>query len=167
MNLLREIEVKLSARSDVQSAGPSAATGASGPAGWGSRIFGSQKMLNVQTECTYQALALIVPIRIGADDVLETLYPRLPRHGTPEYNRSDNGPEFVDTSDAVLAGKGSASSRPGSVPGHPGRTGKINESREHCAARCSMLSGSQRQSRPRSSSTSGSDSTTTSVRIRP
>ena len=95
MNLLREIEVKLSARSYVQSAGPSAATGASGPAGWGSRIFWSQKMLNVQTECTYQALALIVPIRIGADDVLETLYPLLPRHGTPEYNRSDNGPEFV------------------------------------------------------------------------
>jgi putative transposase len=27
--------------------------------------------------------------------VLEALYPLLLRHGTPEYIRSDNGPEFV------------------------------------------------------------------------
>ncbi len=32
---------------------------------------------------------------MGADDVLEALYPLLLRHGSPEYIRSDNGPEFV------------------------------------------------------------------------
>ena len=32
---------------------------------------------------------------MGADDVLEALYPLLLRHGTPEYVRSDNGPEFA------------------------------------------------------------------------
>ena len=63
-------------------------------------------MLNVQTECTYQALALIVPIRIGADDVLETLYPLLPRHGTPRIQPLRQWPRVRRTSDAVLAGKG-------------------------------------------------------------
>jgi transposase InsO family protein len=32
---------------------------------------------------------------VGADDVLEALYPLLLRHGIPEHIRSDNGPEFV------------------------------------------------------------------------
>ena len=32
---------------------------------------------------------------MGADDVLEALYPLLLRHGRPEHIRSDNGPEFV------------------------------------------------------------------------
>ena len=31
---------------------------------------------------------------MGAEDVLEALYPLLLRHGTPEYIRSDNAPEF-------------------------------------------------------------------------
>ena len=31
---------------------------------------------------------------MGAEDVLEALYPLLLRHGTPEYSRSDNAPEF-------------------------------------------------------------------------
>ena len=36
-----------------------------------------------------------VRTRMRADDVLEALYPLLLRHGTPEYIRSDNGPEFI------------------------------------------------------------------------
>ena len=32
---------------------------------------------------------------MGADDVLEVLYPRLLRRGKPDYIRSDNGPEFA------------------------------------------------------------------------
>ena len=55
----------------------------------------SYKMLTVLDEYTRQALAVTVRTRMGADDVLEALYPLLLRHGTPEYLRSDNGPEFV------------------------------------------------------------------------
>ena len=55
----------------------------------------SYKMLTVLDEYTRQALAVAVRTRMGADDVLEALYPLLLRHGTPEYIRSDNGPEFV------------------------------------------------------------------------
>ena len=42
-----------------------------------------------------QALAETVRNKMSAGDVLEALYPLLLRHGTPEYIRSDNGPEFV------------------------------------------------------------------------
>ena len=55
----------------------------------------SYKMLTVLDEYTRQALAVEVRTRMGADDVLEALYPLLLRHGTPECIRSDNGPEFV------------------------------------------------------------------------
>ncbi len=55
----------------------------------------SYKMLTVLDEYTRQALAVAVRTRMGAEDVLEALYPLLMRHGTPEYIRSDNGPEFV------------------------------------------------------------------------
>ena len=55
----------------------------------------SYKMLTVLDEYTRQALAVAVRTRMGADDVLEALYPLLLRHGTPEYIHSDNGPEFV------------------------------------------------------------------------
>ncbi|MEM8977234.1 MAG: integrase core domain-containing protein [Pseudomonadota bacterium] len=50
----------------------------------------SYKMLTVLDEYTRQALAVVVRTRMGADDVLEALYPLLLRHGTPEYVRSDN-----------------------------------------------------------------------------
>ena len=53
------------------------------------------KMLTVLDEFTRQALAVTVRTKMGADDVLEALYPLLLRHGTPEYIRSDNGPEFT------------------------------------------------------------------------
>ena len=55
----------------------------------------SYKMLTVLDEFTRQALAVKVRTKMGAEDVLEALYPLLLRHGTPEYIRSDNGPEFA------------------------------------------------------------------------
>ena len=55
----------------------------------------SYKMLTVLDEYTRQVLAVAVRTRMGAEDVLEALYPLLLRHGAPEYIRSDNGPEFV------------------------------------------------------------------------
>ena len=55
----------------------------------------SYKMLTVLDEYTRQALAVAVRTRMGAEDVVEALYPLLLRHGAPEYIRSDNGPEFV------------------------------------------------------------------------
>ena len=57
----------------------------------------SYKMLTVLDEYTRQALAVTVRTRMTADDVLEALYPLLLRYGTPEYIRSDNGPEFIAT----------------------------------------------------------------------
>ena len=56
----------------------------------------SYKMLTVLDEYTRQALAVIVRVRMGADDVLEALYPAAPapRHSRV-YLRSDNGPEFA------------------------------------------------------------------------
>ncbi|MEM1163038.1 MAG: integrase core domain-containing protein [Pseudomonadota bacterium] len=53
------------------------------------------KMLTVLDEYTRQALAVTVRTKMGADDVLEALYPLRLRHGTPEHVRSDNGPEFA------------------------------------------------------------------------
>ena len=55
----------------------------------------SYKMLTVLDEYTRQALCVAVRIRMGSADVLEALYPLLLKHGTPEYLRSDNGPEFI------------------------------------------------------------------------
>lgn len=55
----------------------------------------SYKMLTVLDEFTRQALAVTVRTRMGAEDVPEALDPLLLRQGTPEYIRSDNGPEFV------------------------------------------------------------------------
>ena len=43
----------------------------------------SYKMLTVLDEYTRQALAVTVRTRMGAEDVLEALYPLLLRHGTP------------------------------------------------------------------------------------
>ena len=55
----------------------------------------SYKMLTVLDEFTRRALAVTVRTKMGADDVLEALYPLLLRHGAPEYIRSDNGPGFA------------------------------------------------------------------------
>lgn len=52
------------------------------------------KMLTVLDEYTREALCVAVGARMGAADVLESLYPLLLKRGRPEYIRSDNGPEF-------------------------------------------------------------------------
>ena len=53
------------------------------------------KMLTVLDEYTREALCVSVAAKMGAADVLEVLYPLLLKRGTPEYIRSDNGPEFA------------------------------------------------------------------------
>ena len=55
----------------------------------------SYRMLTVQDEFSSQALAVKVRTNMGAEDVLEVLYPLPLRRGTPEYMRSDNGPKFA------------------------------------------------------------------------
>ncbi len=55
----------------------------------------SYKILTVLDEYTRQALAVTVRNKMSAEDVLEALNPLLLRYGTPEYIRSDIGPEFV------------------------------------------------------------------------
>lgn len=51
-------------------------------------------MLTVLDEFTWQALAVALRTKMGAEGVLEELYLLLLRHGIPEYMRSDNSPEF-------------------------------------------------------------------------
>ncbi|MEM6537557.1 MAG: DDE-type integrase/transposase/recombinase, partial [Pseudomonadota bacterium] len=46
-------------------------------------------------EYTREALTVSVHTKMNSEDVLETIYPLLPKHGKPEYLRSDNGPEFT------------------------------------------------------------------------
>jgi putative transposase len=52
-------------------------------------------MLTVLDEYTREALRVEVRSSMGAQDVLDTLYPLLLKPGKPEYIRSDNGKEFV------------------------------------------------------------------------
>ena len=52
-------------------------------------------MLTVLDEYTREALCVAVNTRMGADEVLEALYPLLLKHGKPEYIRSGNGREFI------------------------------------------------------------------------
>jgi transposase InsO family protein len=53
------------------------------------------KMLIVLDEYTHEALSVTVGTKMGANEVLEALYPLLLERGKPTYLRSDNGPEFV------------------------------------------------------------------------
>jgi transposase InsO family protein len=53
------------------------------------------KMLTLVDEFTRECLAIDVERRIGSDDVLERLKELFVERGTPQYIRSDNGPEFV------------------------------------------------------------------------
>lgn len=52
-------------------------------------------MLTVLDEYTCEALCVEVRSSMGAQDVLDALYPLLLKHGKPKYIRSDNGKEFV------------------------------------------------------------------------
>jgi len=55
------------------------------------------KMLTVLDEYTREALSVRVGTKMGANEVLEALYPLLLKRGKPDYLRSDNGPEFSAT----------------------------------------------------------------------
>ena len=59
------------------------------------------KMLTVIDEYTRQCLAIVVERRLKSDDVLFCLAELFIKHGSPQYIRSDNGPEF--TAKAVRA----------------------------------------------------------------
>ncbi|MDG2203907.1 MAG: DDE-type integrase/transposase/recombinase [Alphaproteobacteria bacterium] len=123
------------------------------------------KMLTVIDEYTRQALCVAVATKMGHAEVLDALYPLFLKHGKPEYLRSDNGPEFIAGDFQTWLKK--AGIKPIQIyPGSPGRTVTTNASTERSGAKCSMPSGSQTSSRRRPSSTGGSNSTITSVRIR-
>ncbi|MEM9909833.1 MAG: DDE-type integrase/transposase/recombinase [Pseudomonadota bacterium] len=128
----------------------------------------SYKMLTVLDEVARQALAVTARTGMRADDVLEALYPLQLRHGSPEYIRSDNGPEFA--AEAVQgwlrrpsrqialqspAGQWMASNRAAFTRDRPARTDTTSGATGHYDRRLSMRSGSRRPSRPRSSSITG------------
>ncbi|WP_424972065.1 DDE-type integrase/transposase/recombinase [Dinoroseobacter sp. S76] len=111
-------------------------------------------MLTVLDGFARQVLAVVVRTKMGADDVLEALFPLLLRHGSPKYFRSDNGPEFA--AEAMQnwlrrVGIKPIRSHPGSsLAGHRhampcramhGRTETRNTSMEHCAGRFPMGNG--------------------------
>ncbi len=52
-------------------------------------------MLCLIDEFTREALAIRVKRKLNSNDVLETLADVMIARGTPEYIRSDNGPEFI------------------------------------------------------------------------
>lgn len=53
------------------------------------------KMLTILDEYTRQAVCVEVRSNMGAQDLLDALYPLLFKYGKPEYIRSDKGKEFV------------------------------------------------------------------------
>jgi len=53
------------------------------------------RMLNIIDEYTRECLAIRVDRKITANDVIDTLADIFIRRGTPQFIRSDNGPEFV------------------------------------------------------------------------
>jgi len=53
------------------------------------------RVLNIIDEYTKENLASRVERKIKADDVIDTLTNIFITHGTPQFIRSDNGPEFV------------------------------------------------------------------------
>ena len=55
----------------------------------------SYKMLTVLGEYTREALCVAANTQMGANEVLDALYPLLLMHGKSEYIRSDNGREFI------------------------------------------------------------------------
>jgi len=53
------------------------------------------KILTVIAEYSRECLAIVVERQIKSDDVLDCLTDLFIQHGSPEYLRSDNGPEFT------------------------------------------------------------------------
>lgn len=53
------------------------------------------RMLTILDEYTRECLSIVVNRRLTSKDVLEELYSLFLLRGTPEYIRSDNGPEFT------------------------------------------------------------------------
>jgi transposase InsO family protein len=53
------------------------------------------KILTVEDEFTRRCLAIEVERRMPASAVCQTLLRLLADHGTPQFVRSDNGPEFI------------------------------------------------------------------------
>ncbi len=51
-------------------------------------------MLTVINEYMREALSVTVANAMGSSEVSEALYPLLLNRGTPQYLRSDQGPEF-------------------------------------------------------------------------
>ena len=55
------------------------------------------RMLNIIDEHTRECLSIVVKRKLTSKDVLDELYRLFLTRGTPEYIRSDNGPEFTAT----------------------------------------------------------------------
>ena len=53
------------------------------------------RILIILDELTRECLSMFVACRISSKDVLNRLYSLFIERGTPEYIRSDNGPEFT------------------------------------------------------------------------
>ena len=137
----------------------------------------SYKMLTVLDELTRQALAVTIRTRMGADDILEALYPLLLKHSTPEYIRSElpidgaigsspmgDGPECA--SEALQDWLRRVGIKPIRIsPGSPWENGYNERFNGTYAGKVSMRTGSQQRSKRRSSSIIGSDNTTTPARI--
>jgi len=56
------------------------------------------RMLTVMDEYTRECLAIDVSRRLNSSDVIDRLFELFIMRGTPEYIRSDNGPEFISKS---------------------------------------------------------------------
>jgi putative transposase len=55
----------------------------------------AMRMLNIIDEYTRECLAIRIGRKMTANDVIDTLADVFIRRGTPQFIRSDNGPEFV------------------------------------------------------------------------
>ena len=62
------------------------------------------RMLNLIDEYTRECLAMHMRRRINSSHVIDVLADAMIEHGIPEYIRSDNGPEFVASRIAQMAG---------------------------------------------------------------
>ncbi|WP_367386635.1 DDE-type integrase/transposase/recombinase [Lentilitoribacter sp. EG35] len=76
-----------------------------------------------------QALCVAVNTKIGAEEVIEALFPLFLKHGKPEHIRSDNGPEFI--AEKLQAWLLKADIKPLHIyPGSPWENGYNNASME-------------------------------------